>query len=612
MAYEQVAGHFNTANTYASQATARADSFIANLNAAVASMTMPTLEVNVAVPTAPVVPGALAFNVSLPGSSFPTDPGVTMPSAPIIDLAATNAPTAPALRDFSYSPTAPDAPGAAPELNNVALPAAPAGWTPPTDPELLNFAVRAFEGVNSHEGFLAQITAPGDLTLAAPALFVAPAEQGYSSEFMSALQALLKGRLLGGSGIAPEVEQKIWDRGRARLSEAANANIAEVLQNAEARGFAMPPGAVMAQIREAQKTALDKQAELTLDIAIKQADLEQANVKHAIEQGVQLESQLLQHANNMEQRAFEAARYLAQNAVEVYNSLVTQYRAGLEKYNTMVGAYKTMVDAERAKIENYRAEIEAESLKATINKTMIEEYRAQIEARTAVVALYGQELEAAKVHMDFERLRLSAYSERVQAYVAEVNAEGAKAEVFKAQLQSNQQLVDQYRAEVEAYSTRMEVASTQARTRADVYDAQMRGYASAVQAYASRVSAESERVRTLAGVEQLRLEGAKTQADQNIAVVGLQIENYKAQVGQYDALKSLALQQTKIVSDNYMALKSMVADAAKVGAQVNAQLAASAYGTIQANASVSGSDSTSTQFSYSGKTSDTRAAPILT
>lgn len=50
-------------------------------------------------------------------------------------------------------------------------------------------------------------------------------------------------------------------------------------------------------------------------------------------------------------------------------------------------------------------------------------------------------------------------------------------------------------------------------------------------------------------------------------------------------------------------------EAAKVGAQVNAQMAASAYGTLHAGASISGNDSTSTQFNYSGDTSDTRAAP---
>jgi hypothetical protein len=92
----------------------------------------------------------------------------------------------------------------------------------------------------------------------------------------------------------------------------------------------------------------------------------------------------------------------------------------------------------------------------------------------------------------------------------------------------------------------------------------------------------------------------------------LQIENYKALLGYYDMSKQVALQQAKVLSDNYFALKAIVADASKVGAQVNAQMAASAYGTIHAGATVSGADQTSTSFNYSGDTADTRAAPEYT
>ena len=73
--------------------------------------------------------------------------------------------------------------------------------------------------------------------------------------------------------------------------------------------------------------------------------------------------------------------------------------------------------------------------------------------------------------------------------------------------------------------------------------------------------------------------------------------------------ESIVIQKAKLISDQYLTIKGLVADAAKVAAQVNAQMAASAYGTIQANASIQGSDSINTSFSYVGKTSDTRSAP---
>ena len=118
--------------------------------------------------------------------------------------------------------------------------------------------------------------------------------------------------------------------------------------------------------------------------------------------------------------------------------------------------------------------------------------------------------------------------------------------------------------------------------------------------------------RTYLGIEGLKIDVAKLETDRSLSNNQLQIENYKALLGYYDMAKQVALQQAKILSDNYFALKNIVADASKVGAQVNAQMAASAYGTIHAGASISGADQTSTSFNYSGDTADTRSAPEYT
>lgn len=55
----------------------------------------------------------------------------------------------------------------------------------------------------------------------------------------------------------------------------------------------------------------------------------------------------------------------------------------------------------------------------------------------------------------------------------------------------------------------------------------------------------------------------------------------------------------RLASDQYVAIRSLAQEAAKVGSQVNAQLAASAFGTIQANAQISASQDVN--FNYAGE-----------
>lgn len=610
MAYEQVLNQWNAAQLYASVATSNANGFITGLNTVVAGLVVPSIDVNVPEPTAPVVPSPSTFSVIAPGTGFPTDPGASVPTAPITDFTLESAPTAPSLRDFSYSPRTAATPGEAPTFAARVLPDAPGAWTAPDAPTLLNFSIQPFGGINDHADIVGAITAPDDLVLLAPTAFAPPQEEQYGSEFVSQLQQILYARMRSGTGIPTAVEDALWQRARGRIAVATNADIAEVMRNAEARGFAMPPGTLAAGLREAQMNAANKMAEASIDIAGKQADLEQANVKQAIEQGLQLETQLIQHTNNMRQRAFDAARYLAENAVQVYNSVVEQHKLKLQRFSTLVDAYRAFVDAEKIKVDTYRAQIEAETAKVQVNQAAIAAYRAQIEVRQAIIALYNQQLEAVRIGVEVDKLNLSVYAERVQAYVAEVNAESAKAEVYKAQLQSNSVLLDQYKTNVDSYVQRMNLLATSSKTRAEVYSSQVQAYNVAVQAYGTRINAESERVRTLVGVEALKIQGFSAQTDHNIKTMDLQIENYRALTGHFDARKSLALQHTKIMSDSYMAIKSLVADAAKVGAQVNAQLAASAYGTVHANASIQGSSATNVGYNYSNTTT-TAVPPVL-
>lgn len=608
MSVTQVEAQFVKANSYATTAQAQAATFINALQSTVSGLTVPNLDMDLSWPTAPNLGPNVSFNVDVPGYAFPTDDSGAPPSAPDATINTGGAPSAVSLPEYTYTPgTEPMRPVDPGELTAITLPAEPGDWVPPTTPALLSVAIRPFDGVNGFGEWVDRLSVmPADLNLASPTPFSFVPNERYTSALLAETTAQIRARLAGGTGLAPAVEQAIWDRARSREAIVVQNNIDDVVRNTEARGFALPPGALHAQMREAQKQGYAKMSEVSRDIAIKQAELEQANAKHAIEQGTALEGKLIDYANNIEQRAFEAAKAVAANAVEIYNALVAQYRTMLDKYTTYAGVYRSLVEGERARVDAYRAEVDAERTKVDVNKALIDQQRAQIEVRTAEIELYKSELQGVQTVLSVDKLKLEAFGERVRAYVAELNAETVRTEVFKAQNASNQIKAEVYKTSVDAWAQRIQAESAVAKNRADIYDAQVRGFLARTQRYATAVNAEAEKVRAGVSIAGLQVEAGKALIQQNSSNNQLQIENYKALIGLYEANKSLAVQKAKVLADNYLALKSLVADASKVAAQVNAQLAASAYGTIQANAGIQSSDSMSSghsiSYAYSGAT----------
>lgn len=609
MAYEQVQAQFNTATTYATAATSRAESFIAALNSVVGSLTPPPVDVVVEPVAPPALDAVTLTSISAPSTAFPTD-GSLAPASPSITIFDPGAPASPSLPTYTYSE------GAMPELpqlealSTISLPAAPDVWTPPSTPDMLSISVVPFGGVDMHTDWAERLSnPPADLSLTAPSAFVSPLPNRYDSGLLTDITNLLRARAQGGTGLAPAIEQAIWDRDRARVAAAAAAQVAEVTRNAEARGFAMPTGAFLAQLREAQVTQLGKTVEASHDIAIKQADLEQKNAQHAIEQGIALEGRLIEYVNSIEQRTFDAAKFAASNGVEIYNALVSGYRAVLEKYTSYANVYRSLIDAEKTKVEVYQAQIEAEKTKAEINRSLIEQMRAQIDVRNAFISLYKAQLEGVQAQLSVDKMKIDAFGSRIQAYTAQVNAETTRVEAFKAKVQSNVAQADLYKTQVEGYAATINAGVAKAQAEANIYDTSVRAFTSKVQAFGTRVQAESERVKALVSIEELKLGSDKLKVEAASSKNQVTIEEFRAIVQQYEATKQIAMSQAKLLSDNYMAIKGIVTEAAKVSAQVNAQLAASAYGTVHAGAQISGSDSTSVGFSYSGDTSDTRAAP---
>ncbi len=598
---------FTLAQEYADSAQQQLAGFTSALSSSIYAP--PTISVTWNSLAAPSLPG-LPPVPEMPSIAFvaPTAPGEWSLAEPTIDIAdfteespTLTMPVAPELV-YGVAPTIP-------VVGDVVVPDAPV-LSAVAVPTYLSLSTPTFGGVDLHQDYLDKLVDIPTLELVAPTPYSYVAGPQYASELLAGLKAVLEERLAGGTGLLPAVEQAIWDRARSRETQVALANEAEVMRASEALGFQLPSGVLAAQLREAQQAYYDKLSGLSRDIAIKQAEMEQENLKQTIAAGMQLEGQLIDYSFKLEQLTFEAAKTTADNAIQTYNAQVEQFKALLSAYNTYAVAYKTIMDAELSKVEVYKAELQAEQTKAEVNQALVQQYKAQVEAGLAQVEVYKAQVGAANTLIQLEQAKIGAAGEQIKAYVAQVNAETSKVEAYKAGVQAEATKVEVYRVKAQAFSARASAQADKARAEISRYSALAQAKESQWRGYTAQVEAERSRISALGTQSTALLEGYKAGAAAIESSAQMHTKVWESQIRQYEANQNIVVQTAKINGDWAIQTNNARLEAAKAGTQVYAQLTSSAYGMMNTSAGISGSSSMSVGYSYGGDVSG--AVPPIT
>ena len=608
-AAELVNSTFSLAKQYATSAERELASFAARLKDSI--YTAPTLSVKwntLAAPTLPGVPGAptmptIAFDTSIVGNSPPQLAEV----APVLSISDFTevAPTLsmPSAPTISYG-VAP----AVPSVNDVAVPGAPT-LAMPALPSLLSINTVPFGGIDLHDEWLDGLEDRPTLELLSPTPYTYTQGADYASELLDKLKAVLSARMNGGTGLAPAVEQAIWDRARSRETQTALANQTEVMRTSEALGFPLPSGVLASQLRAAQEDYYNKLSGLSRDIAIKQADMEQENLKAAIAAGMQLEQQLMTYSYQMEQLSFDAAKQLADNAMQIHNAAIERFKGLLQGYQTYADVYKTIIDGQLAKVEVFKAQLQGELAKAEINKALVDQYRAQIDAGMAQVKIYEAQVGAAKTLVELEQAKIGAAGEQIRAYVAQVNAETSKVEAYKASVEAEATKLEVYKTKAQVYGIRVGAQAEHSRAQISRYQALISAKTGEWEGYRARVQAESARVEALGKQSSALLEGYRAQTQTILAQAQLQTTVWEANMKQYEAGTQVAMQAAKINADAAIQTNNARMDAAKAGTQVYAQLTSSSYSMMHAQANINGNANMGVTYSYSGEVSGT--VPVI-
>lgn len=599
-----------TANDFVSEAFSRAYDFANSSTASLAGFTSaldssiyapPTISMawNSIVPPSPLdlpelptMPTiAFAVPAGAPTALEITEPAITIDSfsevAPTLTL-----PTAPTLT-YGTVPSVPSA-GA------VDVPVAPTLGDLPAVPTYLTLSSVTFAGIDLHAGWLTTLDTIPTLTLAAPTAYSYTPGATYASDLLAALKSSLTTRMAGGTGLDPVVEAALWDRARSRETKVALANEAEVMRQFEAQGFQLPSGVLAAQLSEARQNYYNKLSELSRDISIKQAELEQENLKQTIAAGMQLEGQLIDYAYKIEALSFEASKVAADNAVQIHNAAIDKYKALLAGYDAYQRAYDTIIKGELAKVEVYKAQLDGERTKAQVNESLVQQYKAQIDARMSQVEIYRAQVGAAQTLVQLEQTKISAAAEQVRAYVAQVNAETAKVEAYKASVQAQSVLVDMYKTKADAFSAKVGAQAEKAKAELGRFNALVQAKTAEWEGYKTKVQAEGERIRALGTQSGAMLDGYKASTAAIEAEARMQTMVWETQIKDYEASQQLMIQTAKINGDNVISANNARLEASKVGAQVYAQLTASAYSMVHASAGITAGANTSVAYSYGG------------
>lgn len=471
----------------------------------------------------------------------PTDATLGSVSSLVIDDMPELTATEPAVRDIAApTPLARSAP-TRDALPDRVMPGEPGYVLPttkalreltlPTAPTPLTFD---FEGV-----LPAALDAP-------PSAEFAFAETPYSSTLLSQLQGTLLDLVqnVRQTGLSQAVKQQKFDALREK-TDALTAGLIENIQRMYMRsGHELAAGDEAEAVFRAQEQAMIQEASDYRAIEIADAELEQKNLHMAISSVLNLEGQLIGYHNNVQQRAFDAAKYAVQAAIDLFQVKVAYFNAGVVIYEAQSRVFAERIRAEISKIELYKGQLEGQKLIGDLNRQDIDNYKAQLDGVLALFKLYETRLEAVKVQMQGDELKLRQYEGDIRAFAEEIRAKSLEYEGYKSELSGEQIKVDIFNGSVNAYGKRVDAMKTIVDARAIkqnadfkiAYDIPLQQLKQRTDVFVAKTGAAAERLKATNALNEVLQKLFQVRADIEKTRVTSENEIYKTEV---EAVKNI-------------------------------------------------------------------------
>ena len=537
-------------------------------------------------PFAPQVFERLTFDDGLeletPGPFEPQTGLLSLPPAPA-PIVATNAPARPA-------------------IGTITLPTAP--WLiEPELGDLLQITIPDF----TFPG-LPTFTDPGEPVFDgnAPNVVLAWTETPYTSPVLSALQAEILRQMAGGTGLHPHIEAALFARARGRDDEQALKARQEAVDTLAARGFELPSGVLQAQINATIEQSRLAAAATNRDILVQASELEQANLRNAVAQGIACETILIAQHDRVIERSFQAARARLDAEVSLYGIGVQLFNARQSARTIAVEVFKAELQGALAHLDEFRARIEAAKAAGDYNKTQADIFATRMDALRRRVEIFTAQNEAARVQAEIEKLKVDSWRGEIEAWATALNVRRIEWEAYKTRVDAEAAKAGMYEAESRAYAVTVQAAEGRNNTKVAVIRARTDALTASVGLFQAKVQEEQARVTTLlenartrvqafaADVSRFSAEASADNSDRSLRarVIEADMNNAIAQAqiltAQWQATQQFLVQQT-----------TLQVEGIKTEGLMAAQLASAAFSAIHVQAGVSGSGTASSSNSYS-------------
>lgn len=418
-------------------------------------------------------------------------------------------------------------------------------------------------------------------------------EINYSDDLLEKVKDELLWRLDGGTGLNPLVEAAIWNRGRDRESKSVVLAERALLVDRASQGFSRPTGAQLAALEGIVQEAQSKIIELSREIMIKQAELEQENIKTTIQQTIALEDILIRENLAINQRRFEVAKYMQDVAVELFKAQVALYNSEVEAYKAFASAYSARVQAELAKVEIFKAQIEAEKLKGDINEQSVKLYVAQLEGIKTNVEIYKSLMSAVSEKLRAEGLKLEVYKTDVEAYATSIKAKSEEYSMYSEQIKGELAKVEVFDSKVKAYASRIQAYASQsdvtlkkAETEVKVEDLKLEKYKADLDAYINKVKADQLIYETAVDIYKGETQMYLADISANKAVAELELKQAENTITQNKYVADIAIANAQISLESVKAAYQALLESKKAAGSIYSQIGGSALSAINVSAQV--------------------------
>lgn len=544
---------------------------------------------------------SIKFQAPVIEPNFPTlnaAPNVSVANEPNLQQVSWTVPTQPApfngvlnINNLLPGPFS----GLSPTLNFPTAPAPFTGVAPIAPPVDLNFSypvpvidlptvptLMALDTVNFNPLNIPTFdVAVPTLQISAPSVIPYLEGPGPTSALLTQLETDLNNALSEGTwtGLPGPIEDNLWGRAAEREYR-QTANALDELERTESLGYAFPPGVYIDARVRMQTELANTMAGLSRDIAYKQADLTLQNIVEARKNATELEGMLITYQNSVNQRAFESAKYLTEAAISLYNAAIQAYTAELKGYETQALVYDTQLKGIQAQIQQLQAQIQFEETKATINTALVTQYKTEVDASLAVVEIYKLQVQIVQVQAEVQKLVVEVFSAQIQAYVGEIQAFSAQVEAYKAGVQAQGEIENVYKTQVDAYVATVQAGTAEADALVKQYEGQIEAYKAQLAGYTASLQAMVEQARAASLFNEAAAQVFSAEAQAVSSYNGTITAQWQAVINEQLQVTQIGVAAAKANGDLYVSAQGLAEDAAKVGAQVNAQLGAAALGAI--------------------------------